>query len=285
VTSDKTAKSVIVDMETMFSPYLMASILAAQEQGAIADIHVPSTARFIEVWNHPDVPVPRTISPFESPLKILQSVSRFFEFSQDKVDPADPFLGMWMVRKAIAVGRVRLIDPAVYHKEVVEQLAAGTVYNDYYKKSTPAGAVTLNPDLVNVTLEGVLGWGLAEGIAPILGDQEFLAHFSNVATNIRLGRVVEQPPAIPLITQLEGLASLPNVEQLYKYATDKDASILARALLNSRAVSHEAPEKLRPGEIALEVAAIAVDHGTHTVLAGGSLLLYKVWNSIFARSS
>jgi len=259
----------------------MAAALAALHSGVVSEIFVPSTARFIEVWNHPKLPRPITLDLVNDDEKLFVGLSKLFGASEAAVDSNDPFAGLLLLRKAIKDGAVTQLDPTAHHKDVVETLAHNKVFSDFYRKKTPTGDVILNPDFGTATLEGLIGWGLAEGISPIFGDHEFLVHFANAATSVKLGNLVSQIPIDPTLSRIASLPNVPSADALYKFATDKDFRSVASALIEASAsTTPHAPHST--SEILLEVGALAVDHGTHTILAGGASILYKIWKSFFA---
>lgn len=163
----------------------MAAALAALHSGVVYEIFVPSTARFIDVWNHPRLPRPITLDLQSDDDRVFLGLSKLFGSSVDVVDASAPFAGLLMLRKAMKDGFVSQLDPTRHHREIVEGFAQNRAFSDFYRKNTPTGAVTLNPDFGVATLEGLIGWGLAEGISPVFGDHDFLVHFARVAESFK----------------------------------------------------------------------------------------------------
>lgn len=258
----------------------MAAALAALHSGAVSEIFVPATARFIEVWNHPKLPRPITLDLDADDDRIFKGLSTLFGSSVNVVDAADPFAGLLLLRKAMKDGAVTLLDPTRHHSEIVAMFTQNVVFSDFYRKNTPTGEVILNPDFGTSTLEGLIGWGLAEGISPVFGDHDFLVHFAKAAESVKLGNLMGKIPDDPVLSKLASLPKVPDADALYKYAADKDFRSVASTLINVTA-NHEV--KHSKAEILVEVGALAVDHGTHTIIAGGASILYKVWKSFFAR--
>lgn len=274
-------KKIALDFEVIFSPYTMAAALAALHSGAVSEIFVPSTARFIEVWNHPNLPRPITLDLEKDDDRIFVGLSRLFGSSVDVVDAADPFAGLLLLRKAIRDGAVTQLDPSKHHKEVVATFAQNRAFSDFYRKKTPTGEVILNPDFGTATLEGLIGWGLSEGISPVFGDHDFLVHFATVAASVKLGNLVSEVPDDPILSKLVSLPIVPSADALYKFAADKDFRSIASALIKTRGTTQQAQHSR--SEILIEIGALAVDHGTHTIFAGGASILYKVWKSFFKK--
>jgi hypothetical protein len=276
-------KKVSIDFEAIFSPYTMAAVLAALHRGEIGEIFVPCTATLIEVWNHPRLPRPITLYLEKDDESVFLGLSNLFGSRVDAVDPRDPFAGLLLLRKALKDGAVTLLDPTKHHREVVDGFAKARVFNDHYRKDTPTGTVNLGPDFGNGTLEGLIGWGLTEGIVPIFGDRNFLVHFANAAESIKLGTLVGRVPQDPTIAKIGSLPGIPSADALYKFSTDRDFGKVATALLATNREEASTDKNQGTAELLLDVAALMVDHGTHTMVAGGATILYKAWKTLFAR--
>jgi hypothetical protein len=274
---------VSLDFETIFSPYAMAAVLAALHRGEIGEVFVPCTARFIEVWHHPMLPRPVTLLLEEDDDSVFLGLSALFGTPAGVVDPRDPFVGLFLLKKALKDGAVTLLDPTKHHREVVVNFAKNSVFDDLYRKNTPSGLVSLSPDFGNGTLEGLIGWGLTEGITPIFGDRKFLVHFANAVESIKLGTLVGGVPHDPTMEKIASLPGIPSAQALYKYASDKDFGNMASALLRAGSAQRPSPRSHGGAELLLDVGALVVDHGTHTIVAGGASILYKAWKTFFAK--
>lgn len=276
-----------LDIESIFSPYTMAAALSALHLGEVYELCIPSTAKFIEVWNSAKLMKPSTFYLEKEPENNFNDASRLFGFGQDAVSPSDPFAGMLLLRKAIKNGDVEFIDTTKYKDEIIVKYAQRTVFSDFYTKNTPNGQVTLNPGLGSSTLEGLKGWGLNDGVRPIFGDHEFLVHFANKSAEIKLGTIVAKELSDPALECLAKMPSLTSVEALYKYATDSDFYKIAQQLMDATSSKLEpnASHEIHPSEILLEIGALTVDHGTHTIFAGGATILYKAWRAYFSRNT
>ena len=276
-------KKVSLDFEAIFSPYTLAAVLAALHRGHVSEVFVPSTARFIEVWNHPNLARPITLDLENDDKRVFLGLSTLVGASIQVVDPRDPFAGLFMLRRAIQDGAISQMDPTKHHLDVVAKFARNTVFNDIYRKETPTGSVNLGPDFGNGTLEGLIGWGLTEGISPIFGDYDFLVHFANVAEAIKLGTLVSEIPRDPTLEKIASLPDIPSAEALYKYASDRDFGKIASSLLAAGTAPTRHSEHHSAAGLLIEVGALAIDHGAHTIFAGGASILYKAWKSFFAR--
>ena len=275
---------VSLDIESIFSPYTMAAAFSALHQGEVYELCIPSTAKFIEVWNSPKLLMPLTFNLERDQEKDFIDASKFFGFPQDSVSSSDPFAGMLLLHKAIKKGEVVFIDTKKYNEEIIVKHAQSTVFNDFYSKNTPNGPVTLNPDMGNSTLEGLIGWGINEGVRPIFGDHEFLVHFANRSAEIKLGTIVAKGFSDPVLECLTTMPLITSVELLYKFASDPDFYKVAQQLVaatssNSKPLMHNDYAT----QILLEIGALCVDHASHTIFAGGASLLYKVWRARFSK--
>ena len=68
-----------------------------------------------------------------------------------------------------------------------------------------------------------------------------------------------------------------------KYASDPDFGHFA-AFFSSEQERRPTEEKETGLGLVLELCALAIDHGTHTVVAGGTNLLYKFWKTYLKKS-
>lgn len=273
----KPEKKISLDLQTVFSPYSLAAALAALHRGHVSEIFVPNTFRFIELYGTTFNFPPMTLDLKEDADDVFLGMSRGLGFAQGCVASNDPFVGLLMLRRALKEGLVTEFNTDKLTFDVARQFAGGQRSWDWYAKPTPNGVLHIGPDQGGFSLEGLIGQGLLNSVQPVFGDHDFLVYFANQAVGLKLGTLVDQVPRDPTLEKLRNFPDIVSAELLYKYAADPEFGRFVKFLASDR---HPPHEKGKHGpELLVELCALAVDHGTHTVVAGGSHLLYKFWKS------
>lgn len=222
-------RNICLDFKSIFSPYLVASALAARAQGQIDKIYAPLTAQFFEVWSD-NLPRPVTFHLNDSAEgDTLLGFSRLYGFNSENVDAHDVFSALHIFHSALRDGHIELTDTSSANVQVTKEHLDGRSFTDLYELGSPLEPIKICPDFGGATLEGMIGLSIERKFRPIFGDHQFLNYFATAAENLQIGRLVAPPLSNHHLSEIVDLGVPMNSQDLYRYSSDpKFFSIVRR---------------------------------------------------------
>lgn len=215
------SNSICLDFKSIFSPYLLATALAAKSQGQIAKIYAPKTAQHFEVWSKV---LPRPVTFYleeKTEYEALLGFSNFFGFSRENVEANDVFAALYIFNRALSDGLIEFIDTSTLHVQMVQDHANGNSYPDFYKLKSPSESINICPDMAGATLEGMVGMSIERIFRPVFGDHQFLNYFARTAQDLKLGLLVTESPKSKSFSEIIDLGIPLSAQELYKYSSDR----------------------------------------------------------------
>ncbi|WP_414615705.1 hypothetical protein ACSYS8_000315 [Stenotrophomonas muris] len=214
------SRNICLDFKSVFSPYLLASALAARAQGQIGKIYAPSTVQYFEVWSKSLArPVTFRLESAEEGDALLE-FSRNYGFNSVNVEAQDVFSSLYILHAALRDGHVELIDTSAAQVKVTKENMNGQVFSDFYEITSPLERINICPDMAGATLEGMIGLSIENKFKPVFGDHAFLNYFATAAHNIKVGKLVSQPPSNKILSDVIDLRIPLAAKDLYAYSSD-----------------------------------------------------------------
>lgn len=276
-------RNICLDFKSIFSPYLLASALAARAQGQIDKIYAPLTAQFFEVRSDK---LPRPVTFYldqASEGDVLLGFSRLYGFNSNNVEAQDIFSALYIFHSALRDGYIELIDTSSAHLQVTKEHLGGHSFSDFYDLESPLERIKICPDLGAATLEGMIGLSIERKFRSVFGDHQFLTYFANAAQNLQVGKLVIPPPSSPHLSEIIDLGVSMTPQDLYKYSSDRKFFLIVKRI-GERSFAAGAKEQ-DPCGVIVDSVSMTVDAVAGTPITSVPKLMYDTYRAVVRKGA